>query len=194
MNAKTIFFTLLLVTLVSCKKDSTNAIVDPPVVPNDPPVVSIAVGNIYNIWYVNISGIIAIDWGQHTSVLRDTTIGGNKYFVFSSGEIIRSTATSVVQWNGSSEITLYRFNVKVGDSISYQGHQLKITSITIDTVFVGTQTIVEASNVGTTSDTTMTITFAKKFGLLTTRKSLPNKAWNISLIGAKLDTTKYGSL
>jgi hypothetical protein len=178
---------------MSCKKDST-AIVDPLVDPNNPPAVSIAVGNQYNTHYISISGIAVFDWGEHTSVLRDTTISGNKYFVFSSGEIVRSTATSVVQWNGSSEITLYRFNVKVGDSISYQGHQLMITSITTDTVFVGTQTIVEASNVGSTTDTTLTITFAKKFGLLTTRKSLPNKAWNTVLMGAKVDTTQYGYL
>ena len=194
MNTKTIFFTLLLVSLISCKKDSTNAIIDPPIVPNDPPVVSIAVGNEYNTHYVNISGIAVYDWGEHSAVLRDTTIGGNKYFVFSSGEIVRSTAASVVLWNGSSEVSLYRFNVTVGDSISYQGRQLKITSITTDTVFAGTQTIVEASNLGTTSDTTVIITFAKKFGLLSTRKSLPGKAWNTSLMGAKLDTTKYGSL
>jgi hypothetical protein len=191
MNAKLIILSLLLASLVSCKKDSTVDPGDPPL-PGDTPIVSISTGNQYNIHYGDITGIVYTDWFTKTTVLRDTAINGKIYFIFSTREIVRSTATSVVQWSGLSESVLYRFDVKVGDSISYQGMQLKITSIATDTVFVGTQKIIEASYASLQSDTTMSITFATKFGLLSTRKSIPNRPWSTSLVGAKIDTIKYG--
>jgi hypothetical protein len=192
MNAKTICFSLILFSIISCKKDSTVGPGDSNDNLNNPPIVSISVGNQYHIYYVEGSGIVVFDWYQTSSVLRDTTIAGNKYYVISSGEIIRSTASSVIQWSGSSENILYRFDVKIGDSTSYQGRQLKIESISSDTVFIGTQTIIEASNSSSNPDTTFIIRYATKFGLLYTRKSISNKSWVTSLAGAKIDTTKYG--
>ena len=193
MNTKIILHCFLLLSLASCKKDSTVDPGDSPL-PNNTPIVSISVGNEYNIWYGELTGIAYVDWGHRTSVLRDTTVNGNKYFVLSSGELLRSTTTSVVELIGSAEVVLYRFNVVVGDSISYQGRQLKITSITTDTVFVSTQKIIEASNVSSTPDTTVLIRFATKFGMLYTRKSAPSRMSTTSLIGAKIDTIKYGNM
>ncbi len=192
MNAKTICFSLILFSIISCKKNSTVGPGDSSDTLNNPPIVNISVGNQYMFHYIEGSGTVVFDWYQTSSVLRDTTIAGTKYYVISSGEIIRSTASSVIQWSGSSENILYRFDVKIGDSISYQGRQLKIESISTDTVFVGTQTIIHASNADSTPDTTVAITFATKFGMLSTRKSVPNKSWTTALAGAKIDTTKYG--
>ena len=182
----------LSVLLISCKEDST---VEPTKqVVDNTQIVSLSIGNKYNMTYSDFTGSAVFSQFQTKSILRDTTISGNKYFIYSSGEIIRSTSSLVLQWEGSAEKTLYRFDVKVGDSISYQGRQLKVISVSTDTVFVGTQKIIDASNAGLTSDTTLSLTYATKFGMLSSRKSFSTKSWNSALAGAKIDSIKYGSV
>jgi hypothetical protein len=191
MKILNLLVVVLAMVVVSCKKDST---VEPTkeVVADNTQIVSLSIGNKYYVANSEFTGSVVYSWGQTKSILRDTTIMNNKYYLFSSGEILRSSSYSLLQWNGSSETILYRYDVKVGDSITYQGRQLKIISISTDTVFVGTQKIFDASNVGLTVDTTVSLTYASKFGLISSRKSISNKSWNSTLAGAKIDTTTYG--
>ncbi len=186
-----LIITLLSIVLISCKEDSTVEPTKDAVVDNTP-IVNLSIGNKYYVSYNDFTGSVVYSWGQAKSILRDTTIMNNKYYVFSTGEILRSSSNFLLQWNGSSEMVLYRYDVKVGDSISYQGRQLKILSVSTDTVFVGTQKIIDASNAGFTADTTFSISYATKFGLVSSRKSISTKSWNSTLAGAKIDTTNYG--
>ncbi len=192
MKNRVVLICTLSALLCSCQSDTA---VEPSNLHTDSsPIVNISAGNTYTIHYFNFSGVAVVDWYQTKSILRDTIIAGNKYGVFSTGEILRSTSSAVLQWNGSSENVFYRFDVQAGDTVTYQGRILMVTSIVFDTVFVGTQKIIEASNSGLNPDTLVAITYAAKFGLLMTRKSVAGRTWSSSLSGAKIDTVKYGSL
>lgn len=185
-----IFIGILSMMIISCKEDST---VEPTKeIVDNTQIVSLSIGNKYYFSYNNFTGAVVYSWGQTKTIIRDTTITGNKYYILSSGEIFRSSSTALLQRNGNSDIVLYRYDVSVGDSIIYKGRQLKVLTISTDTVFVGTQKIIEASNAGGNADTTFVIVYATKFGLISSRESITNKSWNSSLSGAKIDTTSYG--
>ena len=187
MNYKNFLFVFLSLFISDCNKESTTE-------PTDAlPAIDLLVGNQYLFNYGEFSGIVYFDWFMTTHILRDTIIEENKYFIFSSGEIARTTSTTVFLWNGYTDIIWYRFDVELGDDIIYFGKQLKVTSITTDAVFVGTQKIISASNADFTPDTTITIRYATKFGILSTSKMISDKRWGSRLEGAKINSIKYGN-
>ena len=185
--SKYYIYSLLLVSLFSCRHSITD-----PENSNNNSIVNFTVGNQYYYRYMNHVGNIS--GGPLTkTILRDTNIISNHYYVFSSGEILHSSETSVVQWNGSSSNILYKYDVQVGDTLIYQGRTLSVTSVKDDSVFLDLEKIVTASNVNITSDTIITISYASKYGLLNVYKTFSNSSWSTWLNGAKINGVSCGS-
>ena len=191
MKSQLLFLIFAGVGIVSCSK---NSIVEPPTNTDSQPVVSFAAGNQYYIHYVNAQGIMLVDWYQWLSILRDTTIQGNKFYVFSTGEILRSTNIAVTRWTGSLESVWYPFNVKTGDTAWVAGYKTLISDVYTDSIFSEPQKIVEVTNAGFTADTVFRGRYCTKFGLLFTQKSFSSQSWQTGLAGAKMDSIFYGYL
>ncbi|MBI3004084.1 MAG: hypothetical protein HYY49_01555 [Ignavibacteriales bacterium] len=155
--------------------------------------VSFSVGNQYNIQHMqgSIPGGVA-DWYQITTIVSDTIIGQERFYLFSSGELLRSAVDSVVRWDGASQVCWYRFNVESGHMVLFQNYQLTVSSVSVDSVFGEQQKVIEVSNSATAVDTVLFAKYSTKFGVLLVQKTLSSKIWRTSLTGAKLDTTSYG--
>jgi len=155
--------------------------------------VAFSVGNEYNIRHMvgSIPGAVA-DWYDITSIVRDTVLEQQTFYLFSSGEILRSTPDSVIWWNGTHQACWYRFNVAPGMMVPFQSYQLVVLSVSVDSVFGEPQKIIDLSNSATAVDTVIVARYSTKFGMLFVYKTLSPKIWRTSLAGAKLDTTSYG--
>jgi hypothetical protein len=143
---------------------------------------------------VEVSGSVVFDWYTGQTIVRDTLIDGKTFYVFSTGEILRSSDVAVLRWNGSSESILYAFDVSKGDTTWAYGLKSLVVDVYTDTVFHSPQTVVEISNGAISADTVFSARYSKKFGLLFTQKWYLNRIWRLSLAGALIDSVTYGSL
>jgi hypothetical protein len=186
MKPKTSLLIIISFILFSCNKSTvepSNAL--------EKPAVNLSIGNQYKTHHFEREGNIFGDWSDSKSILRDTTINGNKYFILSSGEILRSTSTAVIQWDNISEKVLYRFDVMPLDYVMYNGKLFIVDNIREGLVLGDMQKIIQISC--NLSDSTIIVQYATKFGIFDsacTSKIIKH----IYLEGAKIDTTVYGQL
>ena len=155
------------------------------------PAIRLAVGDRYYFWYWYTVGTIGVDGGESKEILADTTIGQQRYWVFSSGEILRTSPTIVYRWRGSADALYYRFDVHVGDTTVFDSHQVRVVSIAESTLFGGTRTVIAVSNSALPHDTIYEATFTRKYGVLHTMKSFGDQTWSKNLQAVSFDSIIY---
>ena len=181
------FFALL---ILSCAKTLT---VEPPPTTGLWTAPGFAVGNQYNLHFVDVAGSISTDWYQISSIPFDTIIAGKSYLVFSSGEILRTTNIAVMRWTGPSETSWYPLTGRVGDTAFVLGYKTVITDIWPDSTFGEAQDILEVTNAAFASDTIFDARCSTRFGLVFSRKTLSSQQWMVGVDGVKIGSKTYGT-
>lgn len=181
----------------SCTNDSHLVDTSPPVVV--PPVwkspgVHLAVGNTYHWRYTRISsyGNIFL-WDENYAVTGETFINGNRYFILSTGEKLKSQGDTVLAFALNSASVYYRLNVSVGETVPFLGNQLTVSFIDTSTAFGETQKIVTVLNQSLSSSSTLISgRYASRFGLIGIDRSESTFVTRGVLVGARIGTVNYG--
>jgi len=186
-------FVLLSVSLISlsCKKSST---LQGPDDGSGQPAVYLAVGNQYNWDYAHVHSGIRIDYEQADTISRDSIINGNRYFKFSTGELIRASGDTVFAYKDAAQIIYYRMNVSVGQTVEFLGYLLAVIDVEIDTVFQHPQRVIYVSNEASPPDTLIHGSYTAIFGVLSYGKQYGTSSVGQDLVGARLDTVTYGMM
>ncbi|MGA9117650.1 MAG: hypothetical protein WB626_12835 [Bacteroidota bacterium] len=154
--------------------------------------VHLAVGNTYNWWLTRMTGTGTwLQWREFSTITDDTTLLGRIYYIFDSGERLRSAGDTVFAFLQDTPSVYYRFDVSVGDSIPFMGSTCRVTAIDTQTVLGDTQVVVSVFNLTVGSNLTSG-RYASRFGVIRidTRESL--SVTTRSLQGARLGNWTFG--
>jgi len=180
---------LVICSLLSCTEELSTT-------PGDPqqPVVQFSIGNLYEFYYQDFDGVAVYSGAERKEIVADTIIQNETFYVFNSLEILRSSNRAVFIWIGGVEIEWYRFDVATGDTVSFMGRQVVVTSVRQEPVFNESRRVIRVSDAAFSPETTRTARYSFKFGLLHTQTYYPiGDSWT-DLTGAQLDSTKYGNM
>lgn len=158
-----------------------------------PTGIHLAVGNSYHWRYIRITSLGTIDqWDETYNIVHDTTIRGSRYFIFSTGEILRNVGDTVFSYGHDSVSVYYLLNASVGQAVPFLGHQLAVTFVDTGLVFGKTERIFTVSPQSLSPHVLDEARYASTFGPVEIDNSETTNATRGTLVGARLDTVRYG--
>jgi hypothetical protein len=192
------FFLPLCGILFQFCKEST--IVETPCTIVQPPIViqggvHLAVGNMYHWRYIRTTSYGNFSqWYETYTVVRETTINGDHYFVLSTGEIVRCSGNVVFAYSHDSVSIHFRLDASIGQSVPFLGYQVRATFVDTNTIFGETQRIITVSNQSLSPVAMDLGRYATKFGLIEVNMSESTYVTRGTLVGARVGTVNYGQL
>ncbi len=155
--------------------------------------VDFSVGNKYHWRYTRFySTGTFFQWDDSLFITGETTIGGERYFVFSTGEILRNSHDTVYAYANDSVSVYYRLNPSVGQAVPFLGYSMTVTSVDTGTIFGKTLKMITVSTMSASPSGMDLARYATRFGPLETNQSEHSYVTRGILLGARLGSVMYG--
>jgi len=137
---------------------------------------------------------IVYSWFTYKNIISDTVINDYTYFKIDDGNLIRSGDNTIYSYDDSKESIYFNFNVKVGDVVSFENRDLKVTELKIENIFGENVQKITVSNQFSSSDTLISYSFTKKYGIYSSLFKISGSSSRYYLAGAIIDSVAFGRL
>ena len=184
-------FFLFGIILISCEKDFSPLGLFPE------QSVALKTGNIF-YYHEYSSGQLAdsvwvvSEWFLYDNVIGDTLILNRKYFILNHSTLRRADKDRFYGFENSKEVTLLNYDIQIGDTVDFYNSRVIVEDIGKKQVFNRHQTVVSVSSKKLNSDTLITGTYTKQFGLLSYSKGYGKISHGSTLSGSIINGIQFG--